>query len=74
MVIVQLQVINQDFASTGIKYNLGGITRTVNAAWYNLTKGSDEELEMKYALRQGAYRDVNVYFADLGPDMIGWCS
>ena len=65
----QLDVMNEDFAPSGVSFTLKGTTRTVNSSW----AFNDEELEMKTALRQGDYKTLNVYFlTDLGSGLLGY--
>ena len=60
---------NADYASAGISFNLLGITRTTNAAWYN----DQAETAMKTALRKGTYGTLNVYFQNLSDGILGYC-
>ncbi|KAA8893882.1 hypothetical protein FN846DRAFT_976985 [Sphaerosporella brunnea] len=69
----QLSVINSNFGPCGIAFNLVGVTHTVNPAWFYVTMDSREEADMKAALRQGGYGDLNIYFAHLQQGMLGWC-
>jgi hypothetical protein len=66
---VQLDVINEAFASHGFSFTLEGITRTDNSAWYSDTE--NEEFYMKQALRQGGSDTLNVYLANL-QNYLGW--
>ncbi|WEW56936.1 hypothetical protein PRK78_002395 [Emydomyces testavorans] len=54
----QLDVMNKAYAPHGFAFKLANTTRTFNSNW--ATGGN--ELEMKYALRQGTYADLNIYF------------
>ncbi|KAL7268762.1 hypothetical protein RUND412_008600 [Rhizina undulata] len=65
----QLDVLNADYASAGISFNLVNITRTTNSNWYN----DNDETAMKTALRQGSYNTLNVYFLNLSDDLLGYC-
>ncbi|RPB13711.1 extracellular metalloprotease [Morchella conica CCBAS932] len=65
----QLNVLNEDYASTGFQFNLLGITRTTNSAWYN----DQNEAAMKQSLRKGDYKTLNVYFQNLGDGLLGYC-
>jgi len=56
----QIRVLNEDFARTGIIWNLAGITRTKNSHWFN-TAGPNSDSAMKKALRTGTARDLNIY-------------
>lgn len=64
-----MDVLNEDYASAGITFNLLGITRTTNSAWYS----DSNETAMKTALRQGDYKTLNVYFQNLGDGLLGYC-
>jgi hypothetical protein len=66
----QMQVLNANFAGTGFTYQLVGITRTVNAAWYELKDTGDEQA-MKKTLRRGGAETLNVY-ATSGAGFLGW--
>ncbi|KAJ6553526.1 metalloprotease [Mycena vulgaris] len=63
----QTAVMNKAYAGSGITWVTGGITRTVNAAWFNsaaLTNAGAETTQaraMKTALRTGTKADLNVY-------------
>jgi len=61
-IAAQINVMNQDYASTGISWALAGTTRTVNSDWFN-NAGPDttEQDDMKSSLRQGGAADLNVY-------------
>ena len=54
----QLDVMNQAFQPHGITFRLVGNTTTVNYAWATMRN----EYAMKRALRNGTYRDLNIYF------------
>ena len=60
----QLRVINEDYAGIRVSFQLKGITRTTNQAWYD----TGDELAMKAALRKGGYNTLNVYFLGFIPD------
>jgi hypothetical protein len=66
----QVDVLNATFAGTGFSYVLAGITRTVNAAWYD-GKDSADEQNMKKALRRGGAATLNVYTTS-GAGFLGW--
>lgn len=80
----QIQILNDAYqgvgaaagsVDTGFRFHLAGTTRTDNAAWYNqITPGSNAERDMKTALRQGGYWDLNLYSADLGDFLLGWAT
>ncbi|KAG5637622.1 hypothetical protein H0H81_003903 [Sphagnurus paluster] len=58
----QVNVLNKDFASTGLSYVLANTTRTVNSNWFiNVGPSKSLQTTMKNALRQGGAADLNVY-------------
>ncbi|PPQ92363.1 hypothetical protein CVT25_008713, partial [Psilocybe cyanescens] len=58
----QVDVLNEDFASTGRTFVLQNITRTVNANWFNSAGPSNSyQTAMKNALRQGDKSTLNIY-------------
>jgi hypothetical protein len=64
-----MDVMNDNYASTGISFSLKNITRTVNTRW--ATDGA--ELAMKKELRQGDYSALNVYFQTEASGYLGYC-
>jgi hypothetical protein len=79
MISDQIDVLNASYSGltggvdTGFRFTLAGTTRTTNASWYDgLTYGTSKEAAMKAALRQGTYKDLNIYTANLGDDLLGW--
>lgn len=74
----QMRVLNESFngrtggANTGFAFDLAGITRTVNGAWYaNLADDLNVELEAKTALRRGGPGTLNLYLTNADP-WLGW--
>ncbi|KAK6538247.1 hypothetical protein TWF694_011126 [Orbilia ellipsospora] len=73
----QLQVMNDNYKSIGIQFNLKEITRTVNKKWssFDILGQTDvdksTEAAMKGALRKGGYDTLNIYFRDIDPGMGG---
>jgi hypothetical protein len=68
----QLVVMNQGFAKHGIFLTPASVRRVKNAAWFGDPEGN--EAAMKSALRKGGPRDLNVYTADLGDQLLGWAT
>jgi hypothetical protein len=72
MVMDQIAVMNQDFSSTGLEFNLGGIKRTVNAEWYRkVYYGNTQNKEMISQLREGGPDALNIFtvgFVEPPPD------
>ena len=52
----------------------GGVTRTTNAAWYNMGYNSAAENEAKQSLRAGDQRTLNIYSANLSGGLLGWAT
>jgi len=73
----QIEVMNLAFAgnyggvTTGFKFQLARITRSVNAEWYNAGPGTSAEREMKKALTKDAPYALNYYSTTAGP-YLGW--
>jgi len=78
MIREQMRVLNDSFngrtggANSGFAFDLAGVTRTVNAAWY-AAFGVDfnVELEAKTALRRGGPGTLNLYVTNASP-WLGW--
>jgi hypothetical protein len=74
--------LNNAFANTGFQFKLildknsdPAFSRKNRPEWLNLQDKSKEELEMKRQLRQGHYRDSNIYYTTLKEDgRAGWAS
>ena len=65
---------NQAYADSHIQFNLVDIDYTVNNRWAAAGQGSAAELELKTALHQGTYEDLNLYFlSNLGNGLLGFC-
>jgi hypothetical protein len=80
MIRDQIAVLNNSYggatggAATAFRFELAGITRTTNQAWYNMRIGSNEERDAKTALRQGDANALNFYTANLGDSLLGWAT
>ncbi|KAN0140019.1 Metallo peptidase [Lactarius tabidus] len=58
----QMDVLNNDFAKTGLSFDLVNITRTINADWFkNAAPYTDQQAKMKGSLRQGGANTLNIY-------------
>jgi hypothetical protein len=63
----QMWVFNAGFAGleggarTGFQFDLAGVTRTDNGAWYSAKIGTNGERAFKQALRRGGAETLNVY-------------
>jgi hypothetical protein len=71
-----MSALNTHFANsnTGFRFNLISQQTIQNDAWVNVVPSSAQELEMKSALRQGRYRDLNLYIVTIGndPPLLGY--
>ena len=68
--MVQLTVLNLDYGRYGITFNLIDVDYAINDSWATGTY----DAEMKPALHQGGYADLNLYFlTDLQNDILGIC-
>jgi len=58
----QIRLLNHDFASnpTGLTFYWAGLTRTINADWFN-NVGSNTDYAMMNSLRQGGANALNIY-------------
>jgi len=56
------------YKGTGFTFDLQGIVHTINDDWVNIAYGSDAEYNMKHSLRQGDYKDLNMYYTTIAPD------
>jgi hypothetical protein len=74
----QIRVLNESYngrtggANTGFGFELAGVTRTVNATWFN-NFGTDfsVEVEAKTALKKGGPETLNLYLTNADP-WLGW--
>lgn len=65
---------NTAYEPTGYSFNLVDTDFTTNNEWAAAEYGSNTEAEMKRALKQGSYADLNLYFlSDLGGGLLGFC-
>jgi hypothetical protein len=67
----QLNVLNNAFSPHGFTFTLMQTTRTMNSTWYYAQVNSQEEYDMKSALRVGNSSALNVYFND-GAGVLGY--
>jgi hypothetical protein len=74
MVADQVAVLNGAYAGTGWQFEVAGVDRTTNAAWYNGCSGGATEAAMKATLRQGTADDLNVYTCNPGNGLLGWAT
>jgi hypothetical protein len=58
----QVAVMNQDYNTTGVRWNLKSISRIENKDWFiNVAPDSEGEVAMKQLYRKGTKTDLNVY-------------
>ena len=76
MIRDQIRVLDDSFsgrsggASSGIGFQLAGITRTKNQQWFeSIAIDLSVELEAKRALRRGGPETLNIYTVDGGPSL-----
>lgn len=75
-ITAQIQVLNAAYGGAGspFVFQLAGITRTTNAAWYTMSPGSAAETQAKTALRRGNAGTLNIYSANPGGGLLGWAT
>ena len=57
----QLNILNDDYADTGLIFELQTTTRTESEEWFNITSESTQETDMKTDLRVGDASTLNIY-------------
>jgi hypothetical protein len=74
MIRAQLRVLEDSYAGrtggagSGFAFELGGVTRTTNATWFqSMATDFELELEIKQRLRRGGPETLNIYTVDGGP-------
>jgi Pregnancy-associated plasma protein-A len=76
----QIDVLNDSYAGatggtdTPFRFQLAGVTRTLNPAWFTMGAGSVEERQAKAALRRGGANTLNIYSANPGGGLLGWAT
>ena len=70
----QMKVLNAAFANWGWTFNLAGVDRTANNAWFAMEPGTTAERDAKAALRVGTADDLNIYSANPGGGLLGWAT
>jgi hypothetical protein len=61
-------------ANTPFRFAMAGVDRVTNEAWFNSAIGSEEEREMKTALRVGGADALNFYVNNAGGVYLGWAT
>jgi hypothetical protein len=70
----QIAVLNNAYAGDGFSFTLVNTDRTNNAGWYTAVPNTTAESQMKAALREGTADDLNIYFNNMGQDLLGWAT
>ena len=75
----QIQVLNDDFAETGLSFKLQDTIRTLNSDWFNnVSPDNCVQTTMKRKLRQGDGTALNIYtvsFTNAKPEgLLGWAT
>jgi len=76
----QIKVLNDAYAGvtggapTPFKFSLVSTDYTNNDAWFTCTPGSAAEKQMKETLRQGTAKTLNMYFNNMGQNLLGWAT
>ncbi len=61
-------------ANTPFRFAMAGVDRVTNADWFNSAIDSEEEREMKAALRVGGANALNFYVNNAGGVYLGWAT
>ncbi|KAG9121280.1 hypothetical protein FRC07_002813 [Ceratobasidium sp. 392] len=56
-----MNILNADYARTGLSFTLACTDRSINSSWFNITTGSAAETQMKSTLRIGDESVLNIY-------------
>ncbi|KAL4899871.1 hypothetical protein BDW74DRAFT_162875 [Aspergillus multicolor] len=70
----QIDVLNENYASTGFQFNLVNVSYTHNDHWTAIMDGSTTEYEVKSTLRRGDYTALNLYFGTIGSGILGYAT
>jgi hypothetical protein len=73
LVTDQMQVLNTAFADSGFSFDLQEVEVVANDAWFLAEVGSDDEVAMKAALRDGGPESLNIYTTN-GDVYLGWAT
>jgi hypothetical protein len=80
MLAAQLDVLNQAYAgktggaATPFQFVLGGTTRTTDAQWFTMTRGSAAEESAKKKLHRGDAKTLNIYTVAPQGSVLGWAT
>lgn len=70
----QLDVLNDAYAPWGWTFTLAAVNTTANSNWFTAGPGTNNERNMKQALRQGGAGDLNIYTTNPGGGYLGWAT
>jgi hypothetical protein len=81
-VVAQVRVLNNGYrgrqsdraAVAPFRFELAGVTRTVNRSWDHMTQGSKAERRAKRALHRGNADDLNLYIVARTSSTLGWAT
>src|SRR6187549_1664009 len=79
MIRDQMRVLNDSYAgrtggaATAFRFDLAGVTRTINADWFHMGIQSQAERRAKESLRIGDAGTLNIYLTD-GGGYLGWAT
>ena len=73
LVADQMQVLNAAYGGSGFAFNLVDQEVVANDTWFFAAAGSDDEVAMKAALRQGGPESLNIYTTN-GDVYLGWAT
>jgi hypothetical protein len=74
VISAQINVLNRAYRSSQFSFQLAGVTRKKNNAWYSAKINSAGITAMKRALRRGSYSDLNVYTTAQTDSTLGWAT
>ncbi|KDQ07738.1 hypothetical protein BOTBODRAFT_593121 [Botryobasidium botryosum FD-172 SS1] len=78
-IVANINVMNNDYAGSGIQFSIKNITRTTNAKWFHsVDQGTTYETAMKRTLRVGGADTLNIYtvaFDEIeNPGLLGYAT
>jgi hypothetical protein len=68
----QLDVLNDAYNQHGYMFTLASIDRTYNTTWSTHSYNTTAEVQMKQALNISPATTLNLYFCDIGDDLLGY--
>ncbi|KAK0543761.1 hypothetical protein OC845_005967 [Tilletia horrida] len=71
----QINVLNQDYSSSGYTFTLIGSDSTSNTDWFNnMDDGTNQEYAMKTKLRKGGANVLNIYTVNFQNGLLGFAT